>query len=414
MALLREKTSNRMSVIELAIILLFSAYYILPAINTTVSFLMALMLGFVYLAFVFLVDPPMRGLLLKVLTAVFAVVIFYTVLTDTSSISTKVENYEIKQFFSKWNQYFMTYFPVLLLTRVHQLANKKQKWFLLITSLIMIAYVVIITMQILAETPDATRVWDDFDDYEGENLGNYYFVYAIPIIIAVLSACFVRASPWVKIVCAVAILLLFVFLINAQYTLAILISVIGVSYQILKTIKAPIGKVLFLLALVLLCMFIPNILEFAIERIRSAQITTRLRELYTFLTGGGAGGYNLNGRLTLYWKSIQAFFDSPIWGNRALDFDGHATFLTVLCDTGLLGSIPFYWLFFHSRKHLLTLVGDGRELLKPAILMFALMGLTNPIHASLPLPFVTWFVAPLMIITIFKKENLQDEKAVEN
>lgn len=414
MGLLREKTSNRMSYMELAFILLFSAYYILPSVSESVNFLMAIAIGCAYLAFVFLVDPPIRGLMVKVLIAVVAVALFYTILTDTKSISASASNYELKQFVSKFNQYFMIYFPVLLFTRVYQLADKKQRLIILAVALVLIAYVVVTTMRILAENADATRKWGEFEDYEGQNLGNYYFVYAVPIIIALLSACFVRLPICAKAVCAVAIVFFFVFLLNAQYTLAILISIIGIAYQVFKSIKAPIGKVIYVVVIVIFCLFIPKILMFAIENIESSQITTRLREIHTFLIGGGAGGYNLNGRLTLYWESIKAFFASPLWGNRTLPFDGHATFLIILSDTGILGGIPFYWLFFASRKHLLGLVEVNRELLKPVILMFALMGLTNPVHSSLPLPFATFFIAPLMIMTIFKKEIVSDEKAVEN
>ncbi len=414
MNLLREKTTNRMSVIEFAIVLLLTAYYIMPAVNSSIGSITAVMLGLAYLAFVFLVDPPIRGSMVKMLLAIVVLAFFYTVLTDTDSISATASNYELKQFFSRFYQYFMMYFPMLLLTRVDQLANKQQRWILLLVALVMIAYVVITTMAILAQDPAATRSWQNASEYEGENLGKYYFVYAVPIIIACLSACVVRSPFWVKVLCVAMILFFFVFLLNAQYTLAILISIIGIAYQVTKSIKPIVGKALFLLLLIVFCLFIPDILQFAIERIRSAQITTRLREILAFLTGEGADGYNLNGRLTLYWETIKAFFASPLWGNQHLGFDGHATFLTVLANTGILGGIPFYWLYFSSAKHLLTLAGDSKELLKSAFLMFALMGLTNPIQAAQPLAYATWFIAPLLISTVFNKEEKIDEKAVEN
>ncbi len=414
MGLLREKTSKRMSYIELAIVLLLSAYYILPSVNSAIGSITAVMLGLVYLAFVFFVDPPIRGLMLKALLAVVVLAFFYTVLTDSDSISSTVSNYELKQFFSRFSQYFTMYFPMLLITRFEQLANKKQRWIVLLVSLALMAYVIITTMTILAQDADATRSWENLEQYEGKDIGHYYFVYAVPIIIACLSACVVRSRVWVKVLCGALILFCFVFLINAQYTLAILISIIGIAYQVSKSIEPMVGKVMFLLALLVLCLFIPDMLEYVIEHIPSAQVATRLREILAFLSGDGAGGYNLSGRLSLYWETIKAFFASPLWGNRHLPFDGHATFLTVLANTGILGGIPFYWLFFSSRKQLLALAGNSKELLKTAILMFALMGLTNPVHAAMPLAFATWFVAPLMIMIIFKKESVEDEKAVEN
>jgi O-antigen ligase len=89
-------------------------------------------------------------------------------------------------------------------------------------------------------------------------------------------------------------------------------------------------------------------------------------------------------------------------------FDGHATFLTVLADTGIFGGIPFYVLYVLICKTVSKLTGTCKKYYSVVILMFTLMGLTNPVHASMPLGFAAWFLAPLILITVLNKEEKQD------
>ena len=405
MALVQQKNVKRMSYVELAILMLFSAYFILPAGATTVSTLTALGIGFAYLAFLLLAEPAMRSLTVTIFTVVLLVAVFYTLLTDTQTIATTVENYKLKQFISKLHQYFMMYLPFLLAVRVWRRASKRQKLILLVFALALITYVIVVTMRVLALDPNATRDWTGKSEYGDKNLGKYYFVYAIPVLIAALTVFFSRLRTWRKAACLAAIVFLFWFLLNAQYTLAVLITLIGVAYQAVKSARSGVTKFLLIVSLLVLCMFIPSILSLLIRISPSQQIALRLREVRVFLVGGGAGGYNLSSRLTLYGQTIKAFLESPLWGNRSLSFDGHATFLTVLSDTGFLGGIPFYFLVFYVRRYLIRILGSEGELFKPIVLMFILMGLTNPIHSSLALSYAIWLLAPLMLMTMLEKGN---------
>ena len=150
-------------------------------------------------------------------------------------------------------------------------------------------------------------------------------------------------------------------------------------------------------------MFLPYIIEFFAVSVTTGGMRTRLLEVAGYFSGESMG-YNLNGRITLYKDTIKAFFDSPIIGNSSLKFDGHATFLTILSDVGLLGAIPFYWMYFSSRKHV-NFILENKTQERCFLLTFLaviLTGFVNPIHAALPLPMVAWFFVPLAC-TIFIK-----------
>ena len=112
----------------------------------------------------------------------------------------------------------------------------------------------------------------------------------------------------------------------------------------------------------------------------------------------------------MYWQTIVAFVKSPIWGNRSLSIDGHATFLTVFADIGILGGGLFVYLYHITKKKMF--LGEKREIRKVYATVFIcliLMGLTNPIHSALPLAFTMWFFVPMLIERKIEKEKMNEE-----
>lgn len=404
-------TKQKMPLLEFLFAVCLFALYLLPSVSIgSTTFLMVLLVYCVYMA---VANSNMLSLVAVFLLLIAALAMFYSLLTDTSSIAQGVANREYKQFISKFYQYLSLYFPALLFIRISKSATDKQKKILAIIGVALMVYVIITTWIYLLENPDATREWENFAENSEEGVANYYFIYAIPIIISTISILMMRAKLPMRLASVALITAGIVFLVNAQYTLSILIALVGLMIQIFRNIRSNGGKLLFLFLLGLFVVFLPDILAFVIDIIPSRQVTERLSEIRAFLMGSGAGGYNLNGRLTLYGRTVEAFFDSPIWGNRHLDFDGHATFLTVLSDTGLLGAVPFYALLVYTCKNIKKQLPTCRVQFNVIIAMFVMMGLTNPIHASMPLGFATWFLAPLMIQLIFKEKS-QNEKSLEN
>lgn len=394
-----------MPLIDLAAVVFFSVYYILPSVNGSFNRWLALIAGVGYFAYVLLKDRKVGVSYISILLAVTAVAFAFLILTDTKTISESASNRVLKVFFSKFSQYFFMYLPGLLLIRVLKTANKEQKKFLLVLIVALYAVVLYNTFTVILQDPDAVRHWEEFADMEDENIGNYYFVYSVPIVIVGISVCMARLKGFRKIICLGMIGVLFLFLLQASYTLAILIAILGFAMQIFLSLKSPVTKILFVVAAVIAVFFIPDLLLFISNNAASNNMSVRFMELYSFFTSGDTSGYNLGGRLTLYGKSIEAFLNSPIIGNRHLDFDGHATCFTVLADTGIIGGIPFYYLLISMNKRMKALLSENAKNFLPAFFCLLLMGFSNPIHNSLPLAFSVWFIAPLIIDTLIKHEG---------
>lgn len=388
---------------EVLLILYLFAAYLVPSFSLGSTTLLLLLL-FVYCAYMTFVDKELLPIVSISVGLMLLLSLFYALLTDMTTISADSSNREIKVFLSTLYQYLSLYFPAFLFFRINRVATKGQKKIFAIAGIVLMVYVIITTWTYLLENPDATRHWEDFNETSELNVANYTFVYAVPIIISAISIFMLKYRGVVRYLSLALVIVGIVFLVNAQYTLAILIAIIGVLIQVFRHIKTTLYKTLFVLAFLAIAVFLPQILTYAIGVIPSEQVTIRLDEIRAFLTGQGASGYNLSSRLTLYGKAIVAFLKSPVWGNRHLDFNGHATFLTVLADTGILGGVPFYALLISICRHMKKQLGAHQTQFGVIILMFVMMGLTNPIHASLPLGLTTWFLAPLAIQTFLKEE----------
>lgn len=391
------------------IILIFACYYILPAASAKYSFLVATALGFGYVCLtVFQNKMKISKTVLFYIFLIVVIAFLYMILTDSSSIASDVTNRGMKRFMSKLYQMGMMFLPILFLKWAVLYASKIEKKTIIAISYSLIIYVVYTTMQQLTINPNITRAWAEFAESGTNNVANYYFVYAIPFIIALCTmiACRTKKTG-IKILLIAAIVMQMYFLLLAQYTLSVLISIVGICMEVYVNSKRGQKRVVLCLGFVILGIASPWIVKFAASRVPSEQMSIRLYEIYYFLIGGDTTGYNMQGRMTLYIDTVKAFLTSPILGNRSLDFDGHATFLTVLSDLGVLGGVPFYYLYFSSRKKVKKIINDRSESFKVIFVMLFLMGLTNPIHTALPLMYVVWFLAPL---TIYMYREYEEEK----
>jgi len=389
---------------EILLIIYLFAAYLVPSFSLDSTTLLLLLL-LAYCAYMMFIDRELLPIIAISIGLILLISLFYALLTDMTTIAENASNRAAKTFLSTTYQYLSLYFPAFLFFRINRVATTRQKKLFATVGIALMVYVIITTWIYLLENPDATRHWDDFNENSEQNIANYTFVYAVPIIISAISIFMLKYRGVVRYLSLALVIVGIIFLVNAQYTLAILIAIIGVLIQVFRHIKTTLYKALFILLILAVAVFLPQLLELVIRIIPSEQVSIRLDEIHAFLTGQGASGYNLNSRLTLYGKAIVAFLKSPVWGNRRLDFSGHATFLTVLADTGILGGIPFYALLTSICRHVKKQLGVHQTQFGVIIIMFCLMGLTNPIHASLPLGFVAWFLAPLTIQLIFSKEE---------
>ncbi len=389
---------KRLCFIELAAILFFTFYYLLPSFGSSFSFIVVFGLGILYLLCIALQNMRTLKTVSLFLLSIFIIALLYYLLTDTQSISSSASNLGLKRIISKMNQLLMMFLPMFMYVRLEAHASKKQKQFIMFLACLLFSYVIINTFIELSINPNVTREWENFESGTENNVGSYTYVYVVPIVISALTSLLYNVKKIYQQVLIIAIIaVLMVFLVMAQYTIALLVSVIGILLQVNLNLKHSYGKIILWFALVIGLFLLPMIIKAFVKQIESEQMADRLLEIADFLQSGNTSGYNLSGRFELYWKTIIAFLKSPILGNRSLGFDGHATLLVFAADIGIFGCVPFYAWFAYSKKTVQSLLAEKRTQFGAVYAVLIIMGLTNPIHSAAPVLFAAWFIAPMII-----------------
>ena len=397
--IIQRRTIPKISNIEIGLMIFFLWYYIIPS-ATSLNFMMVLGVALLYL-FYGIQQVPVRYAkeVGKVLLCALIIAACYWLFTDTATIHKSVSMYQLKRYLSKFQQVAFGFFPIFLFARLMCAGTRQQKQMIAVTIAALLVYTLTQTWQELVTNQMAARSWANFAAMNEKNVGTYSFVYAISALIPVLMIMIFNTKDLgVKTLLSVAMTAIFTFLLYAQYTLSVLLAIVSIAVFIWMNSENTVLKTIFVLLIPFAFVALPPGLRLIANKVDSIQISIRLNELATALSGGDLG-YNLGGRLELYSRAIQAFFRSPILGNRKLDFDGHATLFTILADVGLLGGIPYYYLYFSCKQRINTLLGDLKQCRQfaPVFIMFILLGATNPIHSAMPLYTVIWLLAPLVI-----------------
>ena len=407
-------SNQKLSLLDWIVLVGFASYYLLPSVSVKIGILQILLIGIIYI----LISTHFK-VSKEVLRyfAIFVIIgLLYALLVDAADISRTASNLYIKKFYSKFYQLFMMFFPLYLLNKVRLKATNCQKNILIIMSLLLILYVEMTTRTALEMDANVTRSWGNYsEELRSLNIGHYGFVYSIPVVIALMLIAFFKSkSMLIKLTTIALIVTQMSFLLIAQYTLSVFATIIGMLLILMIQNSGSRKIVIMSLIMIGLLPLVPTLIKLAADAVPSKSMSIRLYEVYSLFTIGDGSGYNLSGRMDLYGKSIMAFLRSPIWGNRRLDFYGHATFLVIPAMLGLLGAVPFYHTYFHSYKKIKESLGENGRQFMPVFAILLFVGFTNPIDAALPLMFVTWFLAPLVIEQLsggdnYVKWGLEDE-----
>lgn len=410
-----EKVKNKLSDFEFLFFMFISIYYLLPAVSSAIPFILILFVCITYTCCLWLLNRKEATFYLTILVIAMFVSLIYFLFTSSATVDQGVSNYGLKRILSKFEQVFMSFFPIIMFLEIQKKASYAQKKWLLVVIGVLLTYVLINTMVELSVNESATKSWADFDEQSEKNVGTYSYVYAVPILFVSLPYLFVQMkNSFLKFLIVGVGIFLFSFLLLAQYTLALLIAIIGLVLQISFNIKSNKTKIILWLCCILVFLVLPTILDYLATHVPSEQMAIRLQEIASFFGKGDASGYNLNGRLTLYGKAIKAFLRSPIIGNRSLGFSGHATFLCVFADIGILGGGIFFYLYFLSRKKVDDNLGRSKRAFAAVFISLLLMGFTNPIHSAFSLSFIVWMVVPLLIVCINNKKEKDNETPLGN
>lgn len=401
----------RLGKIEYTFILLSILYFLFPPVRDYITFETMLMFMAVYL--IILVshkDALINSYIITFGATVLLLSVLHTLLNETGAIG-NVSNRELKHFVAKLYQYVCMFFPIIIAYRTKYFADEKQKKIILWLCSLILIYVSISTLIELAINPLITRRSDfatNNEDYQSDNVvGGYYFVYGVTFICLLCAHLTIIArNRKERLIFFILSLFFGYFLIKAQFSIAMITTLIAVEYLLIKYTRPWISIAVFFASIIAI-FILPSILSSLISVSSTDLLVERLSEIQTTVTTKSLSeGGDMAGRFGLYGNLIKAFFESPIWGHRTLGFDGHSTYLSIWADLGIIGGIPLFNLLFKTRNVVMGYFCDGTIEFKPYFLLLLLIGFLNPIHASLPVPFVIWFFVPLVLDEVYNSKTM--------
>lgn len=398
---------SQISLIEFLFILFLVVYFFLPSSFLMMSWYNVFILSLVYflwVVFVTIKSSKLQNKLLKYFFVILFITIQWAFFTEIKTVVG--DDIQTKYFFTWFQQLFFSFFPSLLLYRMILYSTRLQRRILLFTLLGVIAYVIKQTMQELLLNSHVTRQNDVDMEIAKADVANFSFVYTmvsfVPLIIHFI---FKYKSGIGRVLMIFLIIFVYNFLLKAQYTLSFLISIIA-SLMMLYNFIPRDKHILYWISILVGFVLSPYILNWLSVVIVSEDMKIRLHEVSELLAHGRME-YNLESRFTLYARSVMDFLRSPIWGNYYLNYNPHSSFLGTMAYLGVLGTIPYFYLYLNIRTDISSFIKGvhERKTFDIVFMTIILTGFTNPIHMNFSYAFVVFFIAPLCLIEFSEKER---------
>ena len=333
-------------------------------------------------------------------------------------------DWSIISFISMFTQLFMDMFPLYLAYCILKSRNRRLLVVILIVIFLVLAYVITITFIELSKDDRFMREmginYTNYKRYNTTNAGGYQFAYAIAVLIGLLISLFLipykKYNKQKKAGLFLALAVSFFLVLNSSYTLALMICIIVIFVAVTMQMKKTSTKVIFWLIGAVGFWGLLSLSDVIIALVPTEEMQLRLSEVFAFLKAGDSSGYNLNGRLTLYWRSIKVFFQSPIIGNVKLDFNPHSSILRFFARDGILGGMGYLLLYYFGYHIILKyFIGEEKKkLFTPVFVSLMLMGLVNPIHSVGAVHYIVFLIAPLTLSIIKTDEEEENETSLGN
>jgi hypothetical protein len=239
------------------------------------------------------------------------------------------------------------------------------------------------------------------------NIGSYNLLFNYAVIAPIFLLIFKTDKKVFFILIFVLSVLVIVY---AQIFSAFLLLIINlVVFFLLKKFKIKTLKSYFLLifSLVIVAFLFLQSIALVLSLVGNyfeglEQFNIKINEVNSLLTGGGVDeNYNIASYEMRREESLNQFYESPFIGGNIST--GHHFWIDNLAKFGILGSIPFFFIFFYFFNFV------KKQLVNPylkivyfhLIIVFMLIGVNKNI--TLIMPFTILFIVPFMLKQIDKK-----------
>lgn len=291
--------------------------------------------------------------------------------------------------------------------------SKKRK--LIIFFIICFILTTIPTMIELTKDQSAIRALtyggiDTVEDYARikNNVGTFSYVYGLAILIPFFVYLFKenKNKKWLVLILVLSI----ITLIEASFTIGMIIAVIGCIILYLNNNKHSVQKklIIVLISVLLIVIFItylPNLLIYIGNNIENEYFQQRFLEIANFIDNpeNSAEG-DLAGRIELYTKSFKTFLEHPIIGvggyyyieNNNPGIGYHSEILDNMARYGIFSLVFVIAFFYYYRKYLLQISKStkAKKIINTIIFSIIILAFINPCFNNEWISIVAFILLP--------------------
>ncbi len=378
-------------------LLIFYLLWEMPIVALYMNTYVAMVLMVFLVAAVFLSVKPYK--LSMSLTTVVVIYLAMTFLRDYFD--------NVQFVYNLWSR-FLDFIPIVV--GLQLVLNKSDKVIKKIVPLIIITYAITaVTTYIGLETfPDASRELATGDDYYltyyKYNIGGFGFIYSL-VVLHPLIVCVLRRKNKVLAVLFTLCSALCVF--KSAYTTAALLFLASCVVYLFPLhgdmTKAKKWIRVIVIGLVFLLFLASDLLDALAEWDLLESSSEKLKDVAEILRSGSgpASGSSASAREEKYDLSIQAFLNSPIFGNvpfGGVNSGGHSFLLDSMADWGIFGAIMVVVMYLSFRGAFKT-VASGSSVYYFSVVSLGLavvLGVLNPelwtMELGLAIPFMMRYV----------------------
>lgn len=339
--------------------------------------------------------------------------LFFMIIVKTSSIfasNTNLEAY-LTNFIYAW---------IIASISIYYIKDKKENIKIILVVLIIdIIYVGINTFVNLIANPLISRLLSAGSDVKYKligdmgafkAIGSYAYCYSLVMLFLVILDFTIKCKKN-KILHIIELALISLLLLKAQFTIAILLTIIFCAKIVIDNMeKKKIVKYLLLLMIYVGIILLPVIIKSITQLdMLPSEIKIRLIEINNAIQGTeDVDNTDLHSRMALYEKSIKTFGSNIIigsWGEN--NIGGHSTFFDYF---GLYGTFAIFLILFYSNmyRYVKNNIGTkGQIILKNIWLYYLTLSIINTVI------FTTLTVMLFVVVPFFIKfayERIEDNE----
>lgn len=315
---------------------------------------------------------------------------------------------------------FVIVLPIYLIEEEKEDTLVKLFWIILVSiSITEITTLINVAPNSVAARMMATGLLSEAEQvaYARLNIGGFGIAYLSPVITSLLFMLY-KNKKFNVFLLVVHIFLTFAFIIQIQYTLALLMYFITICILLISggnPKKMVIVLVCSILLIPLLWNPISDLFSSLADTFKGDTISQRFNEIAQFMSGSFESDSDVSIRIRAYERSFRSFIENFLAGGILFGakHGGHSAILDFLAVNGLLGGAILFFTFrsIYTRTILLYKDINGFPFVVFAQVVFFVFALINPAFYASPLMYLLFLSTGACIM--IKKEEKTIEDSVD-